>query len=238
MKRLLLATLFAGGALSVTFLLRPAPLVGQAPPSAVAGAPCCKAEICKEMACCSLAKKTKDDAAVVAELVKILEETKSSDTFVATLVALGQFEDKSPLPAVVRNAARLGLLKGMCKESEPTHPQAMILDYLSGELTAECRHGDRPNGAPVPPGYYPPCAPPVPVTYMSQPFPQVSTFAPAPPPPPAVNVLRMTVPCLPAPAPAPEHIAAPKACTPTSAAPATKDSENAQNFSFWTGFSR
>ena len=43
---------------------------------------------------------------MVAELIAILDETKSGDTFMAALLALGQFDDKTPLPAVVRNAER------------------------------------------------------------------------------------------------------------------------------------
>ncbi len=239
MKRLLLAALFAGGALSVTFVLRPGPLAGQAPSSSVAGLPCCKETLCKEMSCCSPAKKTKNDAEVVAELVKILEQTKSADTFVATLLALSQFEDKSPLPAVVRNAGRLGLLKGICKEDKPNHAQEMIGAYLSGEMVESCRVGGRRNDALVPAGYYPPCVPPMPLNYGPPTCPQISTFAPAPLPAPVragCCVPATGGPCMTS--PLPEPIAAPKLSIPVSTAPAVKDSASAQLFSFWVGLMR
>ena len=240
MKRLLLAALFGGGSLAVTFVLRPGPLVGQAPPAAVGGAPCCvKEEACKEKGCCLPLKKTKDDAEVVAELVKILDQTKSGDTFVATLLALSQFEDKSPLPAVVRNASRLGLLKGLCKEDKPNHAQEMIGAYLSGEMVAEFQCGSRPNNGPAAATMYPPCVP-SPYWNSGPSCPQISTYAPAPMPASysfgCGSSGGLTAPCgMPLVCPTPERIAAPK---PVSEAPAKESKDAEQIFSFWTGFSK
>jgi hypothetical protein len=138
MKRLLVAALVVGVSLCGLFVLRPGPLAGQSAGSSYATPEPCPEKNCKDKkACCEAAKKTKDDAEVVADLVKILNETKSGDTFVATLLALSQFEDKSPLPVVVRNAARLGLLKGMSKDDNPTRAQQFVGAYLSGEMSPE-----------------------------------------------------------------------------------------------------
>jgi hypothetical protein len=138
MKRLLLAALLVGVALCGLFVLRPSPVAGQPAASYAVPEPCPDKNCKDKKACCEATKKTKDDAEVVAELVKILSETKSSDTFVATLLALSQFEDKSPLPVVVRHAARLGLLKGMSKDENPSRAQQLVGAYLSGEMAAEC----------------------------------------------------------------------------------------------------
>src|SRR5260370_17019810 len=108
MKRLLLAALLVGVSLCGLFVLRPGPLAGQSAASSYATPEPCPDKACKDKkACCEAAKKTKDDAEVVAELVKILNETKTGDTFVATLLALSQFKAKSPLPVVVPTPAPL-----------------------------------------------------------------------------------------------------------------------------------
>ena len=68
--------------------------------------------------------KPKDDAKVVAELVTILGETKNVDTFLATLWhRWDSSRTKSPLPAVIRNAERLGLLTGLSEAEAPSHAQ-------------------------------------------------------------------------------------------------------------------
>jgi hypothetical protein len=184
MKRLLLAALVVGVSLCGLFVLRPGPLAGQ-PAASYATPEPCPEKACKDKkACCEAAKKTKDDAEVVAELVKILNETKSGDTFVATLLALSQFEDKSPLPVVVRNAARLGLLKGMSKDENPTRAQEFVGAYLSGEMSAECNpeylqhYGPGPAyqySLPTPRWTMPPPPPPVAATCTQAPM-----SAPAP----------------------------------------------------------
>ena len=178
MKRFLLLALPLGVALAGTLALRPAPLVGQPLPVICHPAACCAEKTCQEKGCCPTAGKAKDDAKVVAELVTILGETKNVDTFLATLLALGQFEDKSPLPAVIRNAERLGLLTGLSKGEAPSHAQQILGAYLSGEMTQECAPSGSPPCYPPAPAYCPTyaapapwCAPPCPPGSPSRPRP-------------------------------------------------------------------
>ncbi len=199
MKRLLSAAVLIGVGLTAVYALRPLPLTGQEPE------PGTKTFRCHLETCDKPAKKPKDDAAVVAELVAILDETKCADTFLATLLALSQFEDKSPLPAVVRNAARLGLLTGLSKESNPTQAQVAIGAYLSGEMGAE-------NRQPVPPAPagYPQCHTAMP---WGGPAPYAaSAIYPPPPAPSGVQPYGMPMPNpvpMPLICPAPERIACP-----------------------------
>ena len=168
MKRFLPALLIASAALASTFLMRPAALVGQAPVFRTSAAPCCYEECCGEKDCCLAAKNGKTDAVVVAELVAILDDTKSADTYLATLLALSQFEDKSPLPAVVRNAARLGLLKGLSKKANPTQAQQIIGAYLSGEMSVEAKLAAKQCNSPSAYYAYPPPMPaPTPMAYAA-----------------------------------------------------------------------
>jgi hypothetical protein len=55
------------------------------------------------------------DAKVIDEMIAILKETKSEDTFVVTAMALCGMgpEAKRALPQLIRNAERLGLLDGL-----------------------------------------------------------------------------------------------------------------------------
>ena len=194
MKRLLLAALVSGACLTGLVLLRPAPIAGQNAANSYGPTEPCPATCCKEKGhpCCEAAKK-KDDAVIVAELVKILGETKNSDTFVATVLALGQFDDKSPLPVVVRNAARLGLLKGMAKDENTTRLQQLLAAYLSGEMTAESnpefvQHCRAPYPLPMPmpaPHWYGP-QPPQPVTATCVPAPYYGSCNVMPAPTPSL----------------------------------------------------
>ena len=200
MKRLILAVLLVGVGLTGLVALRPGTLAGQEGPyssySKPADPPACAGKDCKDKqktagsACCG----TKNDAEVVGELVKILNETKSADTFVATLLALSQFEDKSPLPAVVKNAARLGLLKGLSKDENPPHAQQMVAAYLSGEMAAECNPEflQRYGGVPAY-GYTQPVT-----RYMAPPAPTCVPMIPAAPPPvpsqPSLSTWGVTTP--------------------------------------------
>jgi hypothetical protein len=223
MKRVLLAALVVGVSVSGLFVLRPGPINGQSAGSSQAAEPCPAAK-CQDKAktCCESTKK-KDDAEVVAELVKILNETKSGDTFVATLMALSQFEDKSPLPVVVRNAARLGLLKGMSKDENPTRAHQLVGAYLSGEMAADCCCPEYcPCGQPMNYMYSkpasrwnaPPPPPPAPVTCISAPAvsgPSYLFTVPQPSPAaPAAEAIH------PAPKPAPAQLGSPYGTTITA----------------------
>src|SRR5207253_8820767 len=77
---------------------------------------------------------------VIAELVAILDETRSRDTYLLTVLALSQFEDRAAMPAVIRNADRLGLTRGIASAnpSAGANPaQEIVVGYLTGELTHE-----------------------------------------------------------------------------------------------------
>ena len=248
MKRLLLAIVPVGVVLAVAFALQVFD-AGQTPA-------CCAEAACKGKSCCQTAGRAKSDAEVVAELVAILDRTKSTDTYLATLLALSQFEDKSPLPAVVRNAARLGLLKGLTKEEKPSHAQEMIGAYLSGEMSVASQVANRGQYSP-PPGYptaYPMSMPSpygYPPACVGQPYtnglsvptplytPPASGYKPEP--------VGMPVPCNPPATTPPTGTSSEKlpACpvdchtAPVSAVPANESKEDrAQIFSFWQGFSR
>jgi hypothetical protein len=107
-------------------------------------------------------------------LIEIMETTKSPDTFLMAVTALPALGDKGcrALPAVVRNAERLGLLKGLVNgPSTPAH--RALLSYVQQVGITD-----------VPPPPVPPPAPPA--AYYGYPVP-ATTCTPAQmvPPPPA-----------------------------------------------------
>src|SRR5207245_2151527 len=75
-------------------------------------------------------------AGVVEELIALLDETQSRDTYLATVLVLSRLgsEAKPALPAALRNAEQLGLLRGICKHGRPGKASAAgtgILDALA-----------------------------------------------------------------------------------------------------------
>jgi hypothetical protein len=105
-----------------------------------AGAACCEAKA-KDVAatggegtcgaaCCCAAKG--GDGELYAELVAILKETESPDTFMAAVTGLMATEGhgKRAIPAVIRSAERLGLLNGIAKQLDATPAQALLQDYF------------------------------------------------------------------------------------------------------------
>jgi hypothetical protein len=75
-----------------------------------------------------------------AKLVAILDEARSRDTFLLTVLALSQFEDRAAAPAVIRNADRLGLTRGIVGANGPagSNPaQEIVVGYLTGQLKGE-----------------------------------------------------------------------------------------------------
>src|SRR5206468_868355 len=62
---------------------------------------------------------------VVQELVAILNETSSADTFVVTTVVLGEmgFAARPALPAIIRNGERLGLFRGLASPNKDDRPE-------------------------------------------------------------------------------------------------------------------
>jgi hypothetical protein len=230
MKRndLLAATLVLAASLALGPALRGADPVPQCP-----NCPNCPAKAADKA---KAVKETKEK--LVHELVTILNETKSADTFVVTASCLGMMgHDARPaVPSIIRNAERLGLLKGasevVCdeesEESKPTKQQRMaegIMDCLDQILSKQ------PSG-PKPPQSYQPCATlPVPVVCPApgMAMPENIGFPVLPPPPPPA----MTVP-----QPARPVYAAPPQSDPPPPPPARNPPPATCPFSFILGFTR
>jgi hypothetical protein len=133
--------------------------------SALRGAdpvPQCPACSGKETTKTTTVKATKEK--LVQELVAILNETKSPDTFIVTTSALGMMgHDARPaVPSIIRNADRLGLLKGIsefageeAQEAKPSKQQRIaegIMDCLDQILTKQPGNGGKATyQAPLPP---------------------------------------------------------------------------------------
>jgi hypothetical protein len=119
----------------------------------------------------SLAPARVHRAGVVEELIALLDETQSRDTYLATVLVLSRLggEAKPALPAALRNAERLGLLRGLCKHGRPGKGNTAgtgILDALAAIAQAPAL---MPPYNPPPPAYAPP-----------------AVYVPATPPPPTI----------------------------------------------------
>ena len=125
-------------------------------------------------------------AGVVEELIALLDETQSRDTFLTTVVILRSLgsEARPALPAALRNAERLGLLHGVCKHGwagKGGPASVAVLQALVG--IAQAQPATYPAAPPpvYPPapayGYTPPATYPVPPT----------VYTPANPPPAYLN---------------------------------------------------
>jgi hypothetical protein len=103
-----------------------------------AKAACCdKCEA--KSACCAqcpgqMAKSV--DEAVYDELTAMIRETDSQDVFVVAVVGLGGLGEtsKRAIPVVIRNADRLGVLKGIAKAETPTPAQDVVMQFLGGNM--------------------------------------------------------------------------------------------------------
>jgi hypothetical protein len=89
---------------------------------------CCGASKASAAACCASCP----ECALYTELVAIIKETDSPDTFTAAVAGLMATEGhgKRAIPTVIRNAERLGVLKGLATVPEPTPAQALLQDYF------------------------------------------------------------------------------------------------------------
>jgi hypothetical protein len=160
---------------------------------------CCDAACPKEAGCCAqcavLSKSgpaKSADEETYEQLAGMVESTQCPDVFVATVTALGSLEGrgKRAMPAVIRTAARLGILKGVSKAETLTPAQEVVMDFLSG-----CPSRD--EAAPTPPvAYRLRAAPgmPVPFDVLQQapltclPLPPRFVPSPAPAPPDEMNL--------------------------------------------------
>jgi hypothetical protein len=79
-----------------------------------------------------------DERQAYQELLDIIRTTDSPDTFMAAVAALLGADGaekryaRLAVPVVIRNAERLGVLKGIASAEELTPVQKELLDYLEG----------------------------------------------------------------------------------------------------------
>jgi hypothetical protein len=97
---------------------------------------------------------------LVRDLTAILKNTKSADTFLVTVRALGDMGSraKPAVPAIILNAERLGLLENILEQAddeEQLGPGIMITEAIADIVTP--RRDRQPPSYAVPP---PPCCPP------------------------------------------------------------------------------
>jgi hypothetical protein len=81
--------------------------------------------------------KPQKSAALVEQLVALLNETKSKETFTVTLIVLQKLgtEAKSAVPAILRNADRLGLFEGaLSGDSKGKQSTTDVLDTIDAVL--------------------------------------------------------------------------------------------------------
>jgi hypothetical protein len=102
-----------------------------------AAAKCCpEAAKCCEAKCATACSPTtaaaSEDEALYAELVGIIRETTSRDTFMTAVAGLMATEKggRRAIPVVIRHAERLGILKGMACDGEMTPGQQLVHAYL------------------------------------------------------------------------------------------------------------
>jgi|SRR5579884_2110466 len=145
-------------ALAVAALLTPFALGGEGE----SRPPCCCVKDGKTPSCpCCAAPE--DERQAYQELMEIVRTTDSPDTFMAAVSALlgaeGPAEKRFArlaVPTVIRNAERLGLLKGIATADHLTPVQEELLDYLDGGATpGEKAEQERmpsppPTGLPAP----------------------------------------------------------------------------------------
>jgi hypothetical protein len=84
-------------------------------------------------------KKPAKPASVVEELVAILNETKSTDTFLATLAVLVKFgkEARAAVPAIVRNADRLAVFTGFAGAGDEGKTAREVVETIYTILDGE-----------------------------------------------------------------------------------------------------
>jgi hypothetical protein len=151
----------------------------QSPQPAVCPAVYCPAPVCmpaQPPRCC--APSSPDNAKLVEELLAILKETQSTDAFLVTVKALSDVgpDAKTAVPAIIRGADRLGLLKDIEKQAKDEEGSGiMIVDAIEEILRGPCVAG----------AYAPSAVVGVPAPMYAPPMPHA---APCCPPSSPVNV--------------------------------------------------
>jgi hypothetical protein len=115
------------------------------PPAAACPTTCgpqaCPAPVCMPAAprCC--VPSSPDNAKLVEELLAILKETKSADTFIVTVKALSDLgpDARTAVPAIIRGGDRLGLFTDIEKQAkEEDGSGLMIVDAIEEILRGPC----------------------------------------------------------------------------------------------------
>jgi hypothetical protein len=171
------------------------------------------------------------DAKIIDEMIAILKETKSEETFIVTVMALGRMgpEAKRALPQLIRNAERLKLFQVLLNAKAEAGDRGVSqhvaeaivmmaagqpMGYLSVQQTMACAHGSYGNPSAVGSWTQPAVAPTVVPTCQTPaaPCPVVSGPVVSPPVVTPGNVPTMAVssptpleqePSAPAPTPTP-----------------------------------
>jgi hypothetical protein len=152
----------------------------------------CPTPVCMPAApprCCM--PSSPDNAKLVEELLAILQETRSADTFIVTVKALSDLgpDAKTAVPAIIRGGDRLGLFKDIetqAKEEEGSG--LMIVDAIEEILRGPCAAAGcvPPSVVGVPAQAWTPmpfATPYCPAPCYAPPVPPVAPWAPRPPEP-------------------------------------------------------
>jgi hypothetical protein len=102
----------------------------------------------------AVTRKPGKPASIVDELVAILNETKSKETFTVTLTVLQKFgkEAKPAVPSILRNADRLGLFAGaLAGDSKGKQASNDVLEAIDSILGKESDQLPSPDGCSLPP---------------------------------------------------------------------------------------
>jgi hypothetical protein len=110
------------------------------------------------------ASAMKPDQKLADELVKILNETQSSETFFVTLQCLMHTKANPDVavPVIIRNADRLRLMKGFFDHSEKTPELEMIakaLKHFTLVSNGQIKTVKKKSRLPTPPDHSPMCEP-------------------------------------------------------------------------------
>jgi hypothetical protein len=215
---------------SLTFLLGAEPAKS---PHSKPTTSCCEEKGCS--ACCSAMATTTDDH-IVQELMTILKETRSPDTFLVTVTVLGRMGPaaKSAIPAIIRNAERLEMLTDVANpeaEGRKEEVAEALMDsmahILRKPMTGRVKTARATAAASV---VYPiPCAPPA---CIPQPV-YIQGDAQPPQPAPSLGVYQAVAPPpTVAPAPVQEILPAPSPVKPPAPKKASKSKVPAPNVSY------
>lgn len=182
MRRILPLFLMVG----VAGLLIPVLVVKAQLPSTTSAPACCSPATCIGS---NPSPSSSTDAKIIDEMIAILKETKSEETFVVTAMALGRMgpEAKRALPQLIRNAERLELFEDLFDANAEAGDRQVVRQVAEAiMMLAESNKDGRPiaYGNPAPPMTYAngPYGPPSAFGSWNQPVVVPSVVPPCPTP--------------------------------------------------------